>query len=196
MHELWPCQGQKSSSCPVMNRLLVIETRFLAPVGASFCFPPWLPFVAPGQDTGLGNLLPYESSSSIQLSRRSSVSAPDSWEPHGGERQPGHPRSSPHFHYHVQEKRRAHNERSSLGMPRRSKTAWKKRLRWKLKKEKWQQSPDRCWCCCVGRASSSPGPWSYWRGAHTLRLILIEINFTSTIFCKVLQLIENQMKLL
>lgn len=40
------------------------------------------------------------------------------------------------------------------------------------------------------------GPRRYCGRARTLGLVLIEINFTSTILCKVLQLTENQMKLL
>lgn len=42
-HELWSSCDEKSSSCPVIYRLLFIKTRFLFPVGAF----PFIPFRCP-----------------------------------------------------------------------------------------------------------------------------------------------------
>lgn len=103
MHELWPHGEPKSSWCPFINRLLFIETRFLAPIRDSFFFPSRLPLVASGQDTGLRSLLPYESSSSTQLSRCRRVSV--SWQLANLRRQPRAPPFLPAFPLPVREKR-------------------------------------------------------------------------------------------
>lgn len=89
---------------------------------------------------------------------------PDSWGPRAGEWGGGERQApAPPFVLHrisitMGRRRGTHNERSSLGMSRRSKTARKKRPRWKLKKEKCQQSPDRCWGSSFGRASPLSQP--------------------------------------
>lgn len=170
----------------------------------AFSFFRSVPSVAPGARHGFLQPIASESSLRIQLSGpQQPCQCPDSCTLHTGpavrgERLQGCSQFLSHSHYNREGKRcMQYIEESWLGMPGRSEPAWKKRLRWKLKKGKvpipsrqvLPPSTQNSKILLPARAQP------LWETEHTLRLILIEINLASAIFHKVLQLIENQRKL-